>query len=175
LRRAEGDQAKADRGPVAPPRAIDDLDREIVEALQEDGRESFRRIATRVGVTETTVRARYGRLTSANVLQVTGVTNPLALGFDGQAMVGIRVSGPPEPVAEEIAGWNEASYVVITAGRFDVLAELVCSREHFRDVTNRIRSLPDVLSTESFLYLELVKQLYNWGARPATNGPKGRP
>ncbi len=159
-------------GPVARTIEIDDLDRRIIEALQEDGREPFRQIAARVGVSETTVRARYNRLTAAGAVQVTGVTNPLTLGFDGQAMVGLRVSGAPEPIAQELAGWREADYVVITAGRFDILVELVCGRDRFREVTNRIRALPGVVSTESFLYLELVKQLYNWGAMPS---PDTRP
>ncbi len=99
-----------------------------------------------------------------NILQVTGVTNPLGLGFDAQAMVGIRTAGAPEPVADEIAGWDEAGYVVITAGQFDILVELVCAdRRHLLDLTNRIRAVAGVVSTESFLYLELWKQLYDWG------------
>ena len=81
-------------------------------------------------------------------------------------MVGIRTSGPPEPVAEEIAQWDEADYVVITAGQFDVLVELICAdRRQLLDVTNRMRALDGVVSTETFLYLELRKQLYDWGAR----------
>ena len=87
---------------------------------------------------------------------MTGVTNPLGLGFEAQAMVGIRTAGPPEHVADEVAHWEEADYVVVTAGGFDVLVELVCAdRRGLLDVTNRIRALPDVISTESFLYLEL--------------------
>jgi Lrp/AsnC family transcriptional regulator for asnA, asnC and gidA len=87
-------------------------------------------------------------------------------------MVGIRTSGSPEPVADAISQWDEAGYVVITAGQFDVLVELVCAdRRQLLDVTNRIRALDGVVSTESFLYLELWKQLYDWGAR-VENGKK---
>jgi Lrp/AsnC family transcriptional regulator for asnA, asnC and gidA len=155
-----------DRGPVEHAPSIDALDGRIIEALQDNGREAFRRIAERVGVSEATVRARYARLTQGNVLRVTGVTNPLALGFDGMAMLGIKVTGPPEPVADEAARWPETSYVVITAGQFDILVELVCAdRTEFRALTNRIRALPQVASTESFVYLEMCKQLYTWGAR----------
>jgi Lrp/AsnC family transcriptional regulator, regulator for asnA, asnC and gidA len=158
------------RGAVSVPRSLDDVDQRIIEALQKNGREPFRRIAADVGVSEATIRARYGRLCDDNILQVTGVTNPLGLGFDAQAMVGIRTSGPPEPVAEAIAQWDEADYVVITAGQFDVLVELICAdRRELLDLTNRIRALGGVTSTESFLYLELRKQLYDWGAR-VTNG-----
>jgi Lrp/AsnC family transcriptional regulator for asnA, asnC and gidA len=154
-----------ERGAVGPGRGLDALDRSIIEALQHNGRDSFRRIAGEVGVSEATVRARYARLCDENILQVTAVTNPLGLGFDAQAMVGIRTAGPPEPVADEIAKWYEAGYVVVTAGQFDLLVELVCTdRRHLLDLTNRIRYLPGVVSTESFLYLELWKQLYDWGA-----------
>ena len=97
---------------------------------------------------------------------MTGVTNPLGLGFEAQAMVGVRTAGPPDRVADEIARWEEADYVVVTAGQFDVLVELVCAdRRALLGVTNRIRALPDVITTESFLYLELWKQAYDWGAR----------
>ena len=153
------------RGAVSVPRSLDAVDQALIEALQQNGREAFRRIAADVGVSEATIRARYQRLCQDNILQVTGVTNPLGLGFDAQAMVGIRTSGSPEPVAEAIAQWDEADYVVITAGQFDVLVELTCAdRRQLLDLTNRIRGLDGVASTETFLYLELRKQLYDWGA-----------
>jgi Lrp/AsnC family transcriptional regulator for asnA, asnC and gidA len=153
------------RGAVSAAPNLDRIDQRLIEALQKNGREPFRRIAGEVGVSEATIRARYQRLCEGNILQVTGVTNPLGLGFDAQAMVGIRTSGSPEPVAEAIAQWDEADYVVITAGQFDVLVELICAdRRQLLDLTNRIRELDGVASTESFLYLELRKQLYDWGA-----------
>jgi len=161
-----------DRGAVGPARELDRVDQSIIEALQKNGRESFRRIAAQVGVSEATVRARYGRLCDDDILQVTGVTNPLGLGFDAMAMVGIRTAGAPEPVADEISKWEEAGYVVVTAGQYDILVELVCSdRRQLLELTNRLRSLDGVLSTESFLYLALWKQLYDWGARIADGSP----
>ena len=102
------------RGPVTRPRSLDPIDRGMIEALQENGRASFRAVAARVGVAEATVRFRYGRLVEDGLL-VTGVTNPLGLGFEAQAMIGIKTSGSPEPIADEIAGWDEASYVVVGA------------------------------------------------------------
>ena len=153
------------RGAVSLPRSLDSIDQAIIEALQKNGREPFRRIAADVGVSEATVRARYARLCEDDILQVTGVTNPLGLGFEAQAMVGIRTSGAPEPVADAISQWEEAGYVVITAGQFDLLVELVCAdRRQLLDVTTRIREIDGVVSTESFVYLELWKQLYDWGA-----------
>jgi Lrp/AsnC family transcriptional regulator for asnA, asnC and gidA len=153
------------RGPVSAPRRIDALDQGIIEALQANGRESFRRIATRLGVSEATVRARYTRLSTDNILQVVAVTNPLGLGFE-QALVGIKTAGSPEPVADEIASWAEADYVVVTAGQYDLVVELVAAdRRDLLDLTNRMRALEGVVSTETFLYLDMVKQLYDWGTR----------
>jgi Lrp/AsnC family transcriptional regulator for asnA, asnC and gidA len=154
----------SDRGPVAPARQTDELDRRIIEALQANGRESFRSIAARVGVSEATVRARYGRLTAQGILQVVAVTNPLGLGYE-QALVGIKTSGSPEQAADAIARWPEADYVIATAGQFDLVVELVAAdRRHLLELTSRLRALPDVVSTETFMYLELWKQLYDWGS-----------
>jgi Lrp/AsnC family transcriptional regulator for asnA, asnC and gidA len=151
------------RGPVAPAQRVDDLDRAIIEALQENGRESFRRIAARLDVSEGTIRARYARLNQDGILQVVAVTNPLGLGFD-QALVGIKTSGPPSIVADEISRWPEADYVIVVAGRFDLVVEVVTSdRQELLELTNRIRMLDGVVSTESFFYLEMWKQLYDWG------------
>ena len=154
------------RGAVSTAPRLDVVDQRIIEALQKNGREPFRRIAADVGVSEATIRARYARLCKENILQVTGVTNPLGLGFEPKDMVGTRTAGPPATVDDELAKWDEAGYVVITAGQFDILVELVCpDRRALLDLTNRIRAIDGVVSTESFLYLELWKQLYDWGAR----------
>jgi len=169
--------AQSRRGAVSRPRRLDEIDSRIIEALQKNGRESFRSIAAALGVSEATVRARYAKLRDDDILQVTAVTNPLGLGFEAQAMVGVRTAGPPAEVADEIAGWEEADYVVITAGQFDLLVEVLCAdRRHLLEVIDRIRSLDGVVSTESFLYLELWKQLYDWGAlvpRPHQGGHRG--
>jgi Lrp/AsnC family transcriptional regulator for asnA, asnC and gidA len=151
------------RGPVRAPREIDALDQGIIEALQANGRQSFRGIAARLGVSEATVRARYTRLSEEEILQVVAVTNPLGLGFE-QALVGVKTSGSPQPAADEIASWTEADYVVVTAGQYDIIVELVAAdRRDLLDLTNRIRALDGVVSTETFLYLDMVKQLYDWG------------
>ena len=160
------------RGAVGGRRGLDRIDQSIIEALQKNGRASFRRIAADIGISEATVRARYGRLCDDDILQVTGVTNPLGLGFEAMAMVGVRTSGAPEPVADEIAKWDEAGYVVVTAGQYDILVELVCAdRRELLDLTSRIRALDGVASTESFLYLAMWKQLYDWGARVTDSRP----
>src|ERR671929_1603093 len=153
----------SERGPVAPARRTDELDRGIIEALQANGRESFRAIAGRVGVSEATVRARYSRLCEDDILQVVGVTNPPGLGFE-QALIGVKAAGSPGPVADEIASWPEADYVVVTAGQYDLVVEVVAAdRRDLLELTNRMRALEGVVSTETFLYLDMVKQLYDWG------------
>jgi len=168
--RPDGDDAR--RGAVSRAHSLDAVDLGIIEALQRNGRESFRRIARDLGVSEATVRARYGRLCDESILQVTGVTNPLGLGFDSQAMIAIRTDGPPGTVADAIAAWEESSYVVVTAGHYDLLVEVLCTdRAHLFELTNRLRELDGVSSTETFLYLDLWKQAYDWGAR----APEGRP
>ena len=156
----------ASLGPVGRARRLDEVDRALIEALQRNGRDSFRRIAAEVGVSEATIRSRYQRLCDDGVVQVTAVTNPLGLGFGAVAMVGVRTSGPPDEVADVIAGWDESSYIVVAAGRFDVLVELLCTDlAHLLEVTSRMRGIDGVVSTESFPYLELRKELYDWGAR----------
>jgi Lrp/AsnC family transcriptional regulator for asnA, asnC and gidA len=167
LRRTIAQPALAEprRGPISAPPLIDGLDQGIIEALQANGRESFRAIAGRLGVSEATIRARYARLCAEDILQVVGVTNPLGLGFE-QALVGVKTAGSPEPVADEIASWIEADYVVVTAGQYDLVVEVVAThRRELLELTNRMRALDGVVSTETFLYLQMVKQLYDWGTR----------
>jgi Lrp/AsnC family transcriptional regulator, regulator for asnA, asnC and gidA len=155
------------RGPVRRPASLDDLDGQIIAALQANGRESFRAMAATFGVSEATIRNRYGRLVDSGAMQITAVTNPLGMGYDAQAMLGITVDGPPERVGDVLSTWPEAIYVVIVAGRFDVLVELVSrDRRDLLELINRVRVLEGVTTTETFVYLDLAKQLFDWGAMP---------
>jgi Lrp/AsnC family transcriptional regulator for asnA, asnC and gidA len=146
---------------------LDDVGKAIVEQLQQDGRRSYATIARAVGLSEAAVRQRVTRLQDAGVMQVVAVTDPLQLGFRRQAMVGVRVDGDIVRVADALAEMTEVDYVVITAGSFDVLAEAVCEDDdHLLDlVSRRIRGLPGVRSTETFVYMKLRKQHYDWGTR----------
>ncbi|MDW5596444.1 Lrp/AsnC family transcriptional regulator [Conexibacter stalactiti] len=155
------------RGAIAGSAVLDDLDRAIVEALQADGRASFREIARALGVAEGTVRNRYDRLSEAGVLDVVGVTNPLALGFDAMAMVGVTTSGRPQVVSEPIAELTEVSYVVIVAGQFDLLVEVVCrDHAHLLEIIEQLRAIDGVVSTDTFVYLKLTKQSFEHGRLP---------
>lgn len=146
---------------------LDGVSRTIVELLQRDGRKSYASIAAHVGLSEAAVRQRVQRLLDADVMQIVAVTDPLQVGFLRQAMVGLRVEGDMAPVAEALSAMPEVSYVVTTAGSFDVLAEVVCEDDaHLLELlTQRIRGIPGVTVTETFVYLKLNKQHYNWGTR----------
>ncbi len=148
-----------------PPAALDDVSKAIIEQLQQDGRRSYAAIGKVVGLSEAAVRQRVQRLVDSGVMQVVAVTDPLELGFARQAMVGIRVSGQLEPVADALAELPEIDYVVITAGSYDLLAELVCeSDDHLLSlISGKIRTIEGVVSTETFMYLQLRKQTYSWG------------
>ena len=147
--------------------ALDSVSKAIVEQLQEDGRRSYAEIGKAVGLSETATRQRVQKLQDAGVLQIVAVTDPLQLGFARQAMIGVRVSGDTRVIAAEMAELPGVIYGVSTAGSFDLLVEVVCeSDDDLIDLLNdRIRSLPDVVATETFVYLKLHRQLYNWGTR----------
>lgn len=144
---------------------LDDISKAIIEQLQQDGRRSYAAIGKAVGLSEAAVRQRVQRLIDAGVMQIVAVTDPLQLGFPRQAMIGIEVDGDLDPVADALAAMDEVDYVVITAGSFDVLAEVVCRNDnHLLEVlAKRIRKIPGVRRTESFVYLKLRKQTYSWG------------
>lgn len=149
------------------PAPLDDVSKSIIEELQRDGRRSYAAIGKVVGLSEAAVRQRVQRLIDSGVMQVVAVTDPLQLGFARQAMVGLKVSGPLGPVADAVSEVAEVDYVVITAGSYDLLVEVVCESDaHLLDLlSNRIRTIPGVVATETFMYLELRKQTYSWGVR----------
>ena len=150
-----------------PAITLDDLDKKIVEALQEDGRLPYTKLAVEVGLSEAAVRQRVQRLTESGVIQIVAVTDPLMLGFRRMAMIGLKVEGDLRVVAGDIAAIPEVSYVVVVSGSFDLMMEVVCEDDdHLLALLNdKVRSIPGVRSTESFTYLKLSKQTYAWGTR----------
>ncbi|GAA2471769.1 transcriptional regulator [Streptomyces violascens] len=158
----QGDAARRTNGT-----SIDAVSLAIIEQLQEDGRRPYAAIGKAVGLSEAAVRQRVQKLLDQGVMQIVAVTDPLTVGFRRQAMVGIRVEGDLDPVAEALTAMAECEYVVMTAGSFDLMVEVVCEDDdHLLEVINkRIRALPGVRSTESFVYLKLKKQTYMWGTR----------
>lgn len=147
--------------------ALDDVSKAIIGRLQTDGRAAYSAIARDIGLSEAAVRQRVQRMLDADILQIVAVTDPAQVGFDRQAMIGITIRGDITVVADQLSQMAEVAYVVLTAGRFDVLVEVVCADdEHLLELlTGRIRDIDGVTDTETFMYLKLAKQRYDWGTR----------
>jgi Lrp/AsnC family transcriptional regulator, regulator for asnA, asnC and gidA len=153
-------------GRGATPVVLDEISKRIIEQLQQDGRQSYAAIGKAVGLSEAAIRQRVQRLQEVGVLQVVAVTDPLTLGFNRQAMVGVKCEGDLQQAADLLAAIDEIDYVVLTAGSFDLLCEVVCEDDdHLLDVLSQVRSVPCVTATETFVYLKLRKQTYSWGTR----------
>ncbi|CAN5764567.1 Lrp/AsnC family transcriptional regulator [soil metagenome] len=146
--------------------AISELDKGIIERLQSDGRRPYTQIAAELGVSEAAVRARTNRLVQSGVLQIVGVADPLKLGYDQMALIGVRIDGDSTlAAADAIAQLPEVIYVVITAGAFDLLVEVVCrdNESLLAFLTEKLRRVAGVAGTETFVYLRIAKQSYHWG------------
>jgi Lrp/AsnC family transcriptional regulator, regulator for asnA, asnC and gidA len=157
---------KAQDIPEVQAPALDHIDRRVVAALQADGRRSFASIADELDVAESVVRYRVQRLERAGILQVVGIADPLKIGFDLMAMVGVQVRpGEAGAVASALAQLQETSYVAAVAGQYDLFVELVCrDTAHFQQLlTHGLHSVEGVVRTESFLILEIHKMAYGWG------------
>jgi len=158
------------RGHDAPQRGgvvLDEISKRIIEQLQQDGRRPYGAIGQAVGLSEAAVRQRVARLIQAGVIQIVAVTDPMQVGYFRQAMLGLKVDGPLQPVAEALAELPEAEYVLVCAGRFDVLCEVVCvdDAELLELISQRVRAIPGVREVEAMIYLKLYKQSYQWGVR----------
>ncbi|NLA66499.1 MAG: Lrp/AsnC family transcriptional regulator [Leucobacter sp.] len=149
---------------IAP---LDATSKAIIEQLQRDGRRSYAEIGKAVGLSEAAVRQRVQKLTDAGVMQIVAVTDPMRLGFSRQAMIGVRVSGDTRVVADRLSEMPEVTYVVLSAGSFDILAEIVCEDDDalIELLNQKIRQVDGVAATETFVYLQLNKQKYDWGTR----------
>jgi Lrp/AsnC family transcriptional regulator for asnA, asnC and gidA len=144
---------------------LDDVDRSIIEQLQADGRMPYTRLGAQVGLSEAAARQRVQRLVDNGVVQIVAVTNPIALGVRRMALIGLHVEGDTAEVADRLETMPGIEYLVITAGSFDLMCEVVVPDERaLMELVNDIRRVPGVRSTESFIYLDIVKQTYEWGA-----------
>lgn len=157
----------ADTGASGSRPPLDRVSKAIIDALQQDGRRSYSGIAEAIGLSEAAVRQRVNRLVESGVMQIVAVTDPRELGFGREAMIGICCSGNSAATADKLAAIDAINYVVLTAGRFDLVIEVVCEDDaHLLDILNtKIRTLPDVYQAETLVYLKTVKQQYNWGTR----------
>jgi len=145
--------------------ALDDVDKAIIRELQVDGRMAYAQLSPKVGLSQAAVRQRVNRLLERGVFQIVAVSDPLSLGLTTQAMVGITVTGDVREVAAAVAAMGESEYVLITTGRYDVLAELLCTDNDalLELVNDRIRAIDGVASTEVFSILKMEKLTFSWG------------
>jgi Lrp/AsnC family transcriptional regulator for asnA, asnC and gidA len=162
------DDIHADGGLIRDSRGgLDQVSKRIIEQLQEDGRRSYAAIARAVGLSEAATRQRVQRLIDERIVQIAAITDPSAIGFHRMALLGIKVEGEIRSVADKLGDLPEAEYVVICAGQFDLLVELMCEDdEHLlQTIDGSVRSIPGVVSTETFVYLKVAKETYQWGTR----------
>lgn len=150
----------------APDTELDAKSKAIIEALQQDGRRSYAEIGRDIGMSEAAVRQRVSKLTAAGVMQIVAVTSPLQLGFNRQAMIGVKVSGDITETAEILSQLPQVDYTVVTAGVYDILIEVVCADDdELLALLRQLRSIEHVELTETMMYLKLWDQKYNWGTR----------
>lgn len=146
---------------------LDDKDLEIIATLQLDGRASFADIAREVDLSPAAIRLRVKRLLDSGTLDIVAVTDPLRIGFTMQAMIGITTNGDIERLSEQVAALDPVTYVVLTAGRYDLMVEVLCrDNDHLLEIIGQLRAFEGVSSTETFTYLRLAKQTYAWGLPP---------
>jgi Lrp/AsnC family transcriptional regulator for asnA, asnC and gidA len=160
------DSGIRDTAPVARPLRLDDLDRRIIAVLQTDGRRPFSRIAGELDVSESVVRYRVGRLEEHGLLQIVGIADPLRIGFDRMALLGVRVQpGKLPDVCAAVSALPETSYVAETAGSFDLFVEVVCrDTSHFAELLKeRLHRIDGITAVDSFLVLGIHKLAYGWG------------
>ena len=142
---------------------LDETDLNIIESLRKDGRVAFAQVAEQLGVSPGMIRQRYTRLVDQGFLKVVAITNPIRMGYKTMAMIGIRVEGSKLlGVAEKISKLEEVIYLVISSGRFDIFAEVVC-RDHedlLRFITEKLSTIDGVRESESFMHLKIMKEVY---------------
>ena len=159
------------------PVVLDEIDRGIIAELHKDGRRPYTQMAPTVGLSEAAVRQRVQRLIDAGVMQIVAVTDPRVLGLSRQAMIGLKVEGDTRRVAEAVADMHEVEYVVLTAGAFDMIIEVVVEDdEHLLELLNeKIRKVEGVQTTETYIYLRVHKESYQWGTSSATASARPSP
>jgi len=151
---------------VSPTGAgLDDVDRRIIELLQRDGRLPYAQLGPAVGLSQAAARQRVQRLIDSKVIQIVAVADPRVLGFTRQAMIGLKIEGDTRRVANAVAALPEVEYVVLTAGALDMLVEVVVEDDEqlLYVLNDKIRAIDGVQTTETYIYLRVHKETYEWG------------
>jgi Lrp/AsnC family transcriptional regulator for asnA, asnC and gidA len=163
LRGAEPSAGSSDHEAPSSTGVLDRADIEIIQALKDDGRMAFSEISRRLGVSPGMVRQRYQRLVENGVLHIAAITNPFLTGHPTVAVVGINADfARIEEVAAQIAALPEVTWLVIVAGRFDLVAEVNCrDQDHLLEFLSRgLNGVDGVRDTETFTQLRVLKDVY---------------
>lgn len=148
---------------ITLPEDLDEIDRQLIAALQKDGRAPFAQIAQQLNVSPGMIRVRYNRLAEMGVLRVVAITNPLRMGYQTMALIGIKVEGDKLlEVANKIAALEEVIYLIVVSGAYDIIAEIVCRDQNhlLQFLTERLYKIEGVRESESFMHLKIVKEVY---------------
>jgi Lrp/AsnC family transcriptional regulator for asnA, asnC and gidA len=143
--------------------STDEVDLQIIEILNGDGRASFAQIANTIGVSPGMIRQRYNRLVEEGVVQVVAITNSMRMGLTTMAQIGVKVDvSRMQEIADQIAEFEEVIYLVLLTGSYDLFVEVVCrDKEHLLDfLTHKLHSVEGVKEAETFIYLQIAKEVY---------------
>jgi Lrp/AsnC family transcriptional regulator for asnA, asnC and gidA len=146
---------------------LDDIDSALIVALQQDGRLTYAELGELVGLSAGGARLRVRRLEERGILQVVGVTDPLLLGYERMAMLGVTVMGDARSVADTLGSLEGVIYLVLGSGPFDLLVEVIApdADAMFALVNERVRSVPGVASVQTFSYYSIHTHRFIWGPR----------
>ena len=143
---------------------LDDLDRAVIRRLQVDGRLPYADIAAELDRPEHEIEECAERLLADGVIEILAVTDPIQLGYARQAMLGIEVDGPSQPVGLLLAEFDDVIYIARTDGKFQLLVEVVgASDARLLELVAQIRRIPGVRRIHTFLCTEVVKETYAFG------------
>jgi Lrp/AsnC family transcriptional regulator for asnA, asnC and gidA len=154
---------------------LDRTARGIIAMLQRDGRCPYTEIGRKLGISEAAVRSRVQGLLASGVLQIVGLTDPGSMGFGVMALIGLQANQDLNRIAELVSTWPETTYVVISAGSYDLLIEVVCAdNAELLLLVERLRAVDGVRTTESFIYISRHKLNYAYAPEPEPVTVKAR-
>lgn len=149
-----------------PQKKVDKTDLAIIRILQKDGRRPYAEIAAELGLAASTVQQRATRLIETGLVQITAVTDPATIGYAVAATIAVKVEGTRLlEAAAAIEKFKEVGYVALCTGPYDILLEVGCrdNDELLNFISSKLAKVKGVRETETFLYLRIVKNTYQWG------------
>ena len=154
--------AANDISPLSSPH--DDLNQQIIRALQDDGRAAYDVIGQTLGVSGGTVRNRVARMREAGILRIVALVDPVAVDYESDAMLGVKTAAgvAPTEVAQRLDPYPAVVYVMWVSGRFDLLVEVVCDEETelASFLNEHIHGQPDIAHVEVMTRLGMFKNQF---------------